>query len=204
MAASRLPPLPRRGEPSSASPHMQPRRPSAGVCRPGRRRRGQWWHRAIRLPPQDTSRRVGGKEEPSSTTLSTMVLSPSYDPGMLCPLPRKTSPAPQTTTAEGHRLLLALLPREEPGPPGAALPQTTGAGRAGCEQAGVKPPSPAACSQRKYKVPESSTSICQGTSQAFKCRGCPRSACAGTAAPVPVVWAASPAHIVGRIPTGSA
>lgn len=71
----------------------------------------------------------------------------------------------------------------KPGPPGAALPHTTGAGRAGRGQAGVKPPSPAVCSQRKYEVPESSTPICQGASQAFKCRDCPGSACAGTAAP---------------------
>lgn len=60
--------------------------------------------------PQATPRTVGGKGEPGSTTLSTMVLSPLYDPGMLCPLPSKTSAAPQTATAEGHRLLLALLP----------------------------------------------------------------------------------------------
>ena len=60
--------------------------------------------------PQATPRRVGGKGEPASITLSTVVLSPCYDPGMRCPLPRKTSPAPQTATAEGRRLLLAPLP----------------------------------------------------------------------------------------------
>lgn len=68
----------------------------------------------------------------------------------------------------------------EPGPAGAgaALPHTAGAGRAGRGHAGVKQPSPAACSQRKHEVPESSTPICQGASQAFKCKECPGSGCA--------------------------
>lgn len=65
--------------------------------------------------PQDTPRRGrGGKGEPSILfpipPISTMVLSPSHDRGMLCPLPGKNSPAPQSATAEGHGLLLTLLP----------------------------------------------------------------------------------------------
>lgn len=54
-------------------------------------------------------------------------------------------------------------------------------------------------------MPESSTPICQGASQAFKCRGCPCSACAGTAASIPAVRAASPDGALGHIlPAGSA
>lgn len=41
--------------------------------------------------PQVTPRRAGGKGEPGSITPSTMVLSVSYDQGMLCPLPSKSS-----------------------------------------------------------------------------------------------------------------
>lgn len=63
----------------------------------------------MRLPPGHP-KESGRKGGAGSITPSTTVLSPCCDPGMLCPVHSKTSPAPQVATAEGHRLIPALLP----------------------------------------------------------------------------------------------
>lgn len=68
---------------------------------------------------------------------------------------------PSSQTAAGISPEEKSAPREPP-----PLP-TERADTAWNGQAGVKLPSPSAYSQRKYKVPESSTPICQHTSQAF-------------------------------------
>lgn len=114
------PPAPaRRGEPSPASPRTQPRRPSAGVWGPpGRRRRtgrGWWWHSSVCGCPLGHPKESGRKRGAGSITPSITALSPCCDPGMLCPLHSKTSPAPQVTTAEGHT---QALPSPAPSAPG--------------------------------------------------------------------------------------
>lgn len=60
--------------------------------------------------PPGHPKESGRKEGAGCITPSTTVLSPCCDPGMLCPVHSKTSPAPQVTTAERHRLFPALLP----------------------------------------------------------------------------------------------
>lgn len=129
-SASRPPPLPRRGEPSSASPPMQPRRPSAGVWGAGRRRRGRWWHRGMRLPPRPPQGEWGARGSPAPSPFPPRPHPLPVPQGCCAP-----SPAPQTAAGSSRPRSPRLRQNRDPQEPGAAP-----GGQAGRRQGLKHPP----------------------------------------------------------------